>query len=115
MQYFDLIFTLHSQRKLTERGIKMEDAYEAFKHPTHKKRGKFGDNFMFEREFPDFKLTVVARQNMKNEWVAKSAWRNPPLSGTADAREKETWKKYNKAGFFGQLWIQFKQQIGIKW
>ena len=113
MQYFDLVFTLHSQKKMSERGVKMEDAYEAFKHPTHERKGKYGDTYMFERVFPDFKLTVVARQNMKNEWVVKSVWRNPPLPGTPDARDKKQWKKYNKAGFLGQLWIQFKQQLGL--
>ena len=113
MQYFDLIFSLHAQDQLKSRGIKMADAYEVFKHPTLTNKNKYGKGVDFEREFDDFKITVVALQNPKNEWIVKSVWRNPPLAGTVDARQKSTWKKYNKSGFLGQLWIQIKQQLGI--
>ncbi len=113
MQYFDLIFTLHAQKQLKERGIKISDAWETFKHPTRNKKGKYG-GLVFEREFEEYKISVAAVQNQKNEWVVKSAWRNPELPGTEDAKRKAVWKKYNKSGFLGQLWIQLKQQIGLE-
>jgi hypothetical protein len=112
MRYFDLIFTLHAQDALRSRGIKIADAWHTFKHPTKTYHGKHGEE-QFEREFDDFKVTVVAAQNKSNEWVVKSVWRNPALPGTADARKKVVWKKYNKAGIWGKLWIQLKEQLGF--
>jgi len=113
MRYFDLIITLHAQDQIKARGLKMENVYETFKHPTKYGKGKYRATSEFEKEFSDFKVTVVATQNNKNEWIVKSAWRSPPLPGTADARQKKAWQKYNKAGFLGQLWLQIKQQLGF--
>lgn len=112
MRYFDLIFTLHAQKQLTARGIKIEDTWKTFKHATASSKNKYG-GIRFEKEFDNFKITVVAFQNPKNEWVVKSVWRNPPLPGTSDAKQKESWEKYNKAGFWGKIWLQFKQQLGF--
>ena len=112
MQYFDLIFTLHAQDQLRNRGIKISEAWETFKHPLRTQKGKYG-GLEFEREFDNYKITVVAIQNNKNVWIVKSVWRNPPLLGTADAKQKESWKKYNKSGLWGKIWITIKQQIGF--
>ncbi len=112
MRYFDLIFTRHAQEKMEARGIKMADAWKTFKHTTRSTKDKYG-GVRFEKEFDDFKITVVAFQNQKNEWVVKSVWRNPPLQGTSDAKQKEYWKKYNKTGFWEKAWIVFKQQLGL--
>lgn len=113
MQYFDVIFTLHAQEQLRERGIKISETYETFKHSTRSQKGKYG-GLEFIREFEDYKITVAAIQNRKNEWIIKSVWRNPELPGTEDAKRKAVWKKYNKSGFLGQLWIQIKQQLGLE-
>lgn len=113
MQYFDLIFTLHSQDQLRNRGIKISEAWETFKHPTRTQKGKYG-GLEFQREFDDFKISLVAHQNMKNEWVVRSVWRNPELPGTADAKQKSIWKRYNKSGFWGKIWIMVKQQLGLE-
>ncbi|OGH19679.1 MAG: hypothetical protein A2868_00525 [Candidatus Levybacteria bacterium RIFCSPHIGHO2_01_FULL_40_15b] len=112
MRYFDLIFTLHSQDQLKNRGIKIAEAWETFKHPIRTQKGRYG-GLEFEHEFDDYKITVVAIQNNKNEWIVKSVWRNPPLLITADARQKQAWKKYSKAGFWAKTWIIIKQQLGI--
>lgn len=112
MQYFDLIFTLHSQDQLKNRGIKISEAWETFKHPNRSGKGKYG-GLELEREFDDYKITLVAIQSPKNEWIVKSIWRNPPLPGTADAKQKSIWKKYNKSGILGKIWIMVKQQLGI--
>lgn len=113
MQYFDLIFTLHAQKKMAERGIKIADAYETFKHPTKSGKGKYKGTIEFEREFDNFKISLAATQNLHNEWVVKSVWRNPPLPGNADSKQKETWKKMNKTGFWGKIYLTIKQQLGI--
>lgn len=111
MQYFDLIFTLHAHDQLKNRGIKIAEAWKTFKHPIRTQKGKHG-GLEFEHEFDDYKITVVAIQNNKNEWIVKSVWRKPPLSETADAKQKSLWNKDKKAGFLGKIWIQIKQQLG---
>jgi hypothetical protein len=90
----------------------MEQAWEAFKHPTKTEKGEYG-GLVFQREFDDYKVSVVTIQNNKREWIVKSVWRNPPLAGTADAKQKSEWKKYNKSGFWGKAWIILKQQLGL--
>lgn len=112
MQYFDLIITNHAQEQIRERGLKLDDVYEAFKHPTRQFKNKYGGQ-QFEHEFGDFKITVIAILNNKNEWVAKSAWRNPTLPGTSDAKQKESWKKYNRSNMWRKVWISIKQQLGL--
>jgi len=112
MQYFDLIITKHAQEQIAARGLKINEVWETFKHPNRTSRNKYSGQ-KFEKEFENYKITVVAIQNPKNELVAKSVWRNPPLPDTPDAKKKAMWKKYNKSGFFGQLWIQIKQQFGF--
>ncbi|MBI4091755.1 MAG: hypothetical protein HY427_00915 [Candidatus Levybacteria bacterium] len=107
-----MIFTLHSQDQLKNRGIKIAEAWETFKHPIRTQKGRYG-GLEFEREFEDYKITIVAVQNDKNEWIVKSVWRNPPLPNTSDARQKAVWGKYKKAGFCGKIWIQIKQQLKI--
>lgn len=113
MRYFDLIFTLHSQDQLKNRGIKIAEAWETFKHPIRTQKGRYG-GLEFEHEFDDYKITVVAVQNDKNEWMVKSVWRKPPLPETVDARQKQVWKRYNKSGFWGKIWIMAKRQLGGK-
>src|SRR3989344_9198602 len=101
MQYFDLIFTNHLLQKSKERGIRKEDIYETFKHPNTSRKGKKRDTLENNKRYDSFTITLILKQNEKNEWIALSAWRNPPLTGTRDAKQREAWKKAQKAGFWG--------------
>lgn len=112
MQYFDLIFTLHAQDQLRNRGIKIEQAWKTFNRPDRTQKGKLG-GLEFKREFDDYKISVVAIQNPKDKWVVKSVWRDPPLPGTNDERERYRWQEYRNAGFWGKIWIAIKRQLGI--
>ncbi len=112
MRYFDLIITRHAQEQITTRGIKLADVWETFQHPITTSKGKYSGS-QFEREFDNYKIFVIAIQNKKNEWIVKTAWRDPELPGTADAKRKAVWKQYNKAGTLGKIWIQIKLQMGF--
>jgi len=112
MNYFDLIFTNHALDQMRRRGVSKEDAYEAFKHPDNDFIGKKG-NTEFHKHFNGFEVIVIGKQNEKKEWVALSAWRNPPLAGTKDAIRASEWKEYKKAGSLGKIWISIKQQLGF--
>ena len=113
MEYFGLVFTKHALAKMQERGIRKEDAWETFKHPERRFRGKRKDTFEFLRSFGDFRLTVLAAQNPRDEWITISVWRDPPRPGTADARENQEWKKYKNAGIFGKIFLGIKRQFRI--
>ncbi len=113
MNYMDLIFTNHAIDKMAQRGIRQEDAYETFKHPDLQKNDR-ANSFEFIKQFTEFKISLIGKQNEKGEWVAISVWRDPPLPGTADAKEKVEWKGYSKAGFWGKLWHEAKQQLGFR-
>ncbi|HVT00838.1 MAG TPA: hypothetical protein VHE53_01220 [Patescibacteria group bacterium] len=113
MQYLDLILTNHVLEKANDRGIRKSEIYETFKHPDNSAKGKTRDSIENTKRFDDYTITVVLKQTESDGWLAVSAWRNPPLPGTRDARQKEAWKKYQKAGLLGKIWYQVKQQLGL--
>lgn len=112
MQYFDLIFTNHAQSQIKARGISLEEVYDSFKNPTRTAKGKYGGED-FEKDFKDYKITVACAQNKKSEWIVKSAWRNPPLPGTLDAKKRQEWERMKKAGFGGKIYLTIKHQLGL--
>lgn len=112
MYYKDLIYTDHVLTRMKERGMDIEQIWQTLKYPDYKIKTKTGTPG-FKKTFGEFQLTVVAVQNEKYEWVLKSAWREPPLPNTPDAKRREAWLKYRKAGFWGKIWISIKQQIGL--
>lgn len=112
MQYIDLIFTNHALEQITNRGVRKEDAYEAFKHPDRAFDGKNGGT-EFHKWFEGYEITVIGKKNEKGEWIAVSTWRNPPMEGTRDASKQSDWKQYKKAGPLGKIFITIKQQLGF--
>ncbi|HVZ12043.1 MAG TPA: DUF4258 domain-containing protein [Patescibacteria group bacterium] len=113
MNYTDVIFTNHAREKLTNRGIEKNDALETIVHPDISKKGKNRDTIEYIKGFNGFKITLIGKENDHHQWIVLSVWRDPPLDGTADARQNSRWKEFNKAGFWGKLWITLKQQIGM--
>lgn len=96
-----------------ERGLKKELAWKTFNHPDESKKGKRGGT-QFIKYFEGFKTGLIVKQNMKNEWVVISLFRDPPLPGTLDERKRYRWEKYRKADFWGKIWIMVKQQFGLE-
>ncbi|HVZ66908.1 MAG TPA: DUF4258 domain-containing protein [Patescibacteria group bacterium] len=113
MEYLDLIFTNHALEKANSRGIKKDEIYETFKHPDSSVKGKNKDTLENTKRFDGYNITVILKKTEKNEWLVLSSWRNPPLAGTRDAKQREAWKKAQKAGFWGKMWFALKQQLGI--
>lgn len=109
--YGGLIWTNHAIEQMKRRGLSQEMAHETFSHPNQSERGKTKDSFKYSKRFEDALVTVIAKQNEKREWVVLSAWIDPPLPGSIDAKEKEQYKKYQKASFYGKLWLTLKKQL----
>lgn len=112
MRYFDLIFTKHALQRIEERGLTKELAWETFKRPDESKKTREGKSH-FIKHFKGFKTGLIANQNIKNEWIVVSFWRDPPNEGTMDEKKHYRWQKYKKAGFWGKIWISVKQQLGF--
>ncbi len=112
MRYFNLIFTKHALKRISERGLTRELVWETFNQPDESKKTREGKS-QFIKYFEGFKTGLIAKQNEKNEWIVISFFRDPPLSGSLDERKKYRWQKYQKAGFWGKTWIIVKQQLGF--
>jgi len=113
MNYKDIMLSDHALTQMKARGLDAEEVWQTYKHPTDYQKGK-EDTFHFKKVFDQgFTVTLIGVQTKRNNWLIVSAWREPPLPGTADAKRRKQWKIFNKAKFWGQLWIQIKQQLGI--
>lgn len=111
--YGGVIWTNHAQERLMSRGVEQTMALQTFKSPDETFQGKNPGTIQYEKKFGSSIITLIAKQNEHKEWLILSGWIDPPLPGTADAKKKEAWKKYQKAGFWGKLWYQIKQQLGF--
>lgn len=109
--YGGAIWTNHALERLGQRGLTQELAWKAFRYPENSKRGKQKDSWEYRKKFGNSTVTVIAKQNEKYEWIILSCWIDPPLPGYFDDRKKKAYLKYKKAGFWGQLWRDFKRDL----
>lgn len=100
-------------QRIEERKLTKELAWETFNYPDESKKTRKGKT-EFIKYFKGFKTGLIATQNMKNEWIVVSFWRDPALPGTLDERKHYRWERYKKAGFWRKIWIMIKQQLGLE-
>lgn len=108
--YKNLIFTNHALTRLSQRRIEKEAAFGAFANPD-KKEKKGDGTTTFVKKIDKHTVTILAKQNEKSEWIALSAWIDPPIPGTKDEKLKLEYRKYQKSGFWGKLFYIVKKQI----
>lgn len=111
-RYQGLIFTNHALDRMRERGITHQDIWETYKSPDIQDEKK-NNAVMRSKKFGKKEVSVIFKHSAQNEVIIVSCWMEPPIPGSRDAREKEWWKKYQKAGFWGKLWLQFIKQISL--
>lgn len=111
--YGGIVWTNHSLSRLNERGISMEMALSAFTSFDRKFNGKEKDTTVFQKKIDKLKITLVATQNEKNEWVVISAWIDPPLYGTTDFRKKKEFMSFQKTSGLKRFILIAKQQLGL--
>lgn len=97
---------------MRERGITQDQLYETYKHPDTSGDAARG-GLENKKKFGDYKVTLIYKLNELNQPVVLSCWMDPPLPGTRDAKIKENWVKYKKAGFWGKIWYTLLHQIGM--
>jgi hypothetical protein len=111
--YGGLIWTNHVLRRLDERGLHQEAVAQTFRYPDKSFKGKERDTTEFQKKFDYSTVTVIAKQNQNNEWLVLSAWVDPPVPGTRDAKKKDAYRAYQRAGFWGKLWRITLRQLGF--
>lgn len=108
-----LIFTNHVRDRIRDRHMSVSQVENTYYSPDEKHPGKEPGTTMYRKRYGHQTVTLIASQNEKREWIAISAWIDPPNVGTQDAKKKAYWKEYKRAGFWGKFWVLFKQSIGI--
>lgn len=111
--YHNLIWTNHALQRLEERKLSQEIAWTAFRYPDKVMKGRLSGSYEYQKRYQHSLITLIAKQNDRSQWVVLSAWIDPPLQGTWDAKKKAYWKEYQRAGFFGKWWVVFKQALHL--
>lgn len=97
---------------MKERGISKEKVWETYKSAdTQSKKGNGA--FEQKKKFGNCLITIITKKNENQEVIIVSVWMDPPLPGSKDAKQKEFFKKYQRAGFWGKLWYIFLRQLGF--
>ena len=65
----------------------------------------------YKRRFGNYKVSVLAKQNERAEWIILSCWIDPPFPGSIDIKKRRFEKNYNKAGFWKKLWLLFLRDV----
>src|SRR3989344_5960746 len=110
--YGGAIWTNHALQRLGQRGLTQELAWKAFNSPHHSLPGKNPGTIEFQKRFNKSLITIIAKQNEKKEWIILSCWIDPPLPGSIDIKKKDEWQKYQKAGFWGKMFLTLRKQLG---
>lgn len=109
--YGGAIWTNHAIERMQRRGLPQQTAWEAFAHPSASSKGKQPGTSQYQRKIDRTLVTIIAKQNEKNEWIILSAWVDPPLPGSPDAKAKSSYKNYQKASAFRKFLLTVKEQL----
>ena len=113
IKFAGAIWTNHARERLGQRGLSQSLAASAFTHPDRRIDGKEAGTYEFQKRVGKSLITIIAKQNEKYEWIILSCWIDPPLPGSIDIIKKQRWQQYQKAGFWGKLWLTLLRQLGL--
>jgi hypothetical protein len=108
-----LIFTNHALQRLQERQFPQQMVVDTFHNPDQRISAKQPGAYEYRRRFDKSTVTVITKQNDRGEWLVLSCWIDPPLPGTKDYAQRQTYLAYRKAGFWRKVWLTIKQQLGF--
>ncbi|MBP7832755.1 MAG: DUF4258 domain-containing protein [Candidatus Levybacteria bacterium] len=108
-EYRGLILTNHLLDRMKERGITKDYIWETYTSPDKQDTIKDADRRM--KKFGNSSVTIVFKHNEKRQVVIISAWIDPPLPGSKDAKQKEWFEQYKKAGMWGKIWLSIIKQV----
>jgi hypothetical protein len=111
--YGGIIWTNHALERLKQRGLSQELAWQAYKYPDRSFPGRELGTTEYQRRYDKSLVTLITKFTEKREVIVISAWVDPPMPGTVDAAKRDAYKKYQKASFWGKIWLTLKQQLGL--
>lgn len=110
--YGGIIWTNHALSRMLSRGVKQENALRTFRNPDEKHEGKY-DSTIYKKLFGNETITLVVKKGDRGDYLVVSAWMDPPLPGSKDAREKSFYLEYKKAKGLKKFFLLFKRQLGF--
>ncbi len=72
-----VIWTNHALERMRQRGIKQGDAWATWKHPDQDRKGTAPGSWIYYRTYGSEKIEVVAKRNLKKQWIILSVWSRP--------------------------------------
>ena len=111
--YGHVIWTNHALKRLGQRGLTQEMAWQSYKYPDMVIDGKTNGSKEFQKNYGDSKVTIIGKKNDRGEWIILSCWIDPPLAGSIDIKKKENYKRFQKASFWGKIFLTLKEQLGL--
>ena len=111
--YRGIIFTNHALERMRDRGLPQEQAFDTFMNSDSYQNGKEPGTIEYVKAKDNYKTTIIAKQNEKNEWVVISAWVDPPMQGSIDIQKQENYKRYQKASFWEKVLLTIRRQLGV--
>lgn len=112
-KYGGLIWTNHALERLSQRNLNQNYAFSAFTDPDRTVPGKKNNTTEYQKRIQQYKVTVIATKNDKNENVILSCWVDPPMPGSIDKEKNKMYREYQKGSFWKKLWITVKVQLGL--
>ncbi|HVF68953.1 MAG TPA: hypothetical protein VNA13_00125 [Xanthomonadales bacterium] len=111
--YGGAIWTNHALDRLSERGLTQDIASRAFNNPDRSMDGRETGTKQYQKRFDKSLVTIVAKQNERSEWIILSCWVDPPIAGSQDEKRKDAYRNYQRASFWGKIWVTVKRQLGL--
>lgn len=108
-----LIWTYHAKKQLLDRKFPQSFVERTMAHPDTKVSGREKGTIEYQKRFDSSVVTVIGTRNDQHELVIVSCWIDPPRLGTKDAKKKASYHAYQRAGFWGKVWIILKRQLGL--
>jgi hypothetical protein len=105
-RYKELVFTNHSLQRLKERKISMSQAWAVWRRPNKRTYAATKGGWVYQRNWGELQIEVVAKQNEKKEWVVLSVWSNRisrMRSRPLWIRGLHWWWKKIKEGFYYEI------------
>lgn len=108
-----VIWTNHALQRLSDRKTDKDFVLQAFYNPDKRNPGKQSGTTDFIKQVGKYKITLIASQNEKYEWIIISAWVEPPFSGSIDILSKKKYLEYNQSSGWKKVWLIIKEQFGF--
>lgn len=108
-----IIFTKHALQRIEERYFKKELVTHTVQYPETAKAGKQRGTMEYMKRFDEKTVTVIVAKTEKGEQLVLSCWIDPPHPSSSDYRKRQRYHAYQKASFWGRVWLDIKSIFGL--